>query len=88
MNFSAWAIKNPVAPLLAFFMLMVLGFYAVGAVRRAVDTRVFSLIYARLAATLTALRHVGLKRCDYRIGLSLGDGASVDEWLEGLVEAN
>ena len=25
MNFSAWAIKNPVAPLLAFFMLMVLG---------------------------------------------------------------
>jgi multidrug efflux pump subunit AcrB len=26
MNFSAWAIKNPVAPLLLFFMLMVLGF--------------------------------------------------------------
>ncbi|MDP3264546.1 MAG: efflux RND transporter permease subunit [Tabrizicola sp.] len=25
MNFSAWAIRNPVAPLLAFFMLMVLG---------------------------------------------------------------
>ncbi|NEY89309.1 efflux RND transporter permease subunit [Tabrizicola oligotrophica] len=25
MNFSAWAIKNPVAPLLAFFMLMLLG---------------------------------------------------------------
>ena len=25
MNFSAWAIKNPVAPLLAFFMLLVLG---------------------------------------------------------------
>ncbi|WP_430464318.1 efflux RND transporter permease subunit [Tabrizicola sp.] len=25
MNFSAWSIKNPVAPLLAFFMLMVLG---------------------------------------------------------------
>ena len=31
MNFSAWSIKNPVAPLLAFFMLMILGlqsFYA------------------------------------------------------------
>jgi multidrug efflux pump subunit AcrB len=25
MNFSAWSIKNPVAPILAFFMLMVLG---------------------------------------------------------------
>ncbi len=25
MNFSAWSIRNPVAPLLAFFMLMVLG---------------------------------------------------------------
>lgn len=25
MNFSAWAIRNPVAPLLAFFLLMVLG---------------------------------------------------------------
>ena len=25
MNFSAWAIRNPVAPLLAFFMLLVLG---------------------------------------------------------------
>lgn len=25
MNFSAWSIKNPIAPLLAFFMLMVLG---------------------------------------------------------------
>ncbi len=25
MNFSAWAIRNPIAPLLAFFMLMVLG---------------------------------------------------------------
>ncbi|MDP4034425.1 MAG: efflux RND transporter permease subunit [Pseudorhodobacter sp.] len=25
MNFSSWAIRNPVAPLLAFFMLMVLG---------------------------------------------------------------
>ena len=25
MNFSAWAIRNPIAPLLAFFLLMVLG---------------------------------------------------------------
>lgn len=25
MNFSSWAIKNPIAPILAFFMLMVLG---------------------------------------------------------------
>ena len=25
MNFSAWSIRNPVAPLLAFFLLMVLG---------------------------------------------------------------
>jgi multidrug efflux pump subunit AcrB len=25
MNFSAWSIKNPIAPILAFFMLMVLG---------------------------------------------------------------
>ncbi len=25
MNFSAWAIRNPIAPILAFFMLMVLG---------------------------------------------------------------
>src|SRR5690606_37873504 len=25
MNFSAWAIRNPVAPLLAFFMLLMLG---------------------------------------------------------------
>ncbi len=28
MNFSAWAIRNPVAPLLAFTMLMVLGYQA------------------------------------------------------------
>ncbi|MFA9231495.1 MAG: efflux RND transporter permease subunit [Microgenomates group bacterium] len=26
MNFSAWAIRNPVAPILAFFLLMVLGY--------------------------------------------------------------
>ena len=25
MNFSAWSIRNPVAPLLAFFLLTVLG---------------------------------------------------------------
>ncbi|MDZ4134710.1 MAG: efflux RND transporter permease subunit, partial [Paracoccaceae bacterium] len=25
MNFSAWSIRNPIAPLLAFLMLMVLG---------------------------------------------------------------
>ncbi len=25
MNFSAWSIRNPVAPLLAFFLLLVLG---------------------------------------------------------------
>ena len=31
MNFSAWAIKNPVAPLLAFFMLMVLGWQSFNA---------------------------------------------------------
>ena len=26
MNFSAWSIRNPVAPLLAFVLLMVLGY--------------------------------------------------------------
>ena len=31
MNFSAWAIKNPVVPLLAFFMLMVLGWQSFNA---------------------------------------------------------
>ena len=36
------------------YALMVLGFYTVGALRRAVDTRVFSLIYARLAADVAA----------------------------------
>ena len=25
MNFSAWSIRNPIAPLLAFFLLVVLG---------------------------------------------------------------
>ncbi|NCU21436.1 efflux RND transporter permease subunit, partial [Candidatus Falkowbacteria bacterium] len=25
MNFSAWSIRNPIAPILAFVMLMVLG---------------------------------------------------------------
>ena len=48
-------------------------------------------IHARtaLAATamLTTLRHVGLKRCDYRVGLGLSDGARIDEGLEGLIEA-
>jgi len=28
MNFSAWSIRNPIAPILAFFMLMVLGWQA------------------------------------------------------------
>ena len=31
MNFSAWSIRNPVAPLLAFFMLMVLGWQSFNA---------------------------------------------------------
>ncbi|MCF8511486.1 MAG: efflux RND transporter permease subunit [Rhodobacteraceae bacterium] len=31
MNFSAWAIKNPVAPLLGFFMLLVLGWQSFNA---------------------------------------------------------
>ncbi|MCB6177096.1 efflux RND transporter permease subunit [Rhodobacter sp. Har01] len=31
MNFSAWAIRNPVAPLLAFFMLLVLGWQSFNA---------------------------------------------------------
>ncbi|MCB5409329.1 efflux RND transporter permease subunit [Pseudogemmobacter faecipullorum] len=31
MNFSAWAIRNPVAPLLAFFLLMVLGWQSFNA---------------------------------------------------------
>lgn len=39
------------------YALMVLGFYAVGALRRAVDTRVFSIIYARLAAEVAADQH-------------------------------
>lgn len=39
------------------YALMVLGFYTVGALRRAVDTRVFSLIYARLAVEVAADQH-------------------------------
>ena len=31
MNFSAWSIRNPIAPILAFFMLMVLGWQAFNA---------------------------------------------------------
>ena len=31
MNFSAWSIRNPVAPLLAFFMLLVLGWQSFNA---------------------------------------------------------
>ena len=31
MNFSAWSIRNPVAPLLAFVMLMVLGWQSFNA---------------------------------------------------------
>ena len=31
MNFSAWSIRNPVAPLLAFFLLMVLGWQSFNA---------------------------------------------------------
>ncbi len=31
MNFSAWSIRNPIAPLLAFFMLMVLGWQSFNA---------------------------------------------------------
>lgn len=39
------------------YALMVLAFYAVGALRRAVDTRVFSIVYARLAAEVAADQH-------------------------------
>lgn len=39
------------------YALMVLGFYTVGALRRAVDTRVFSAVYARLAAEVAADQH-------------------------------
>ncbi len=31
MNFSAWSIRNPIAPILAFFMLMVLGWQSFNA---------------------------------------------------------
>ena len=31
MNFSAWSIRNPIAPVLAFFILMVLGWQSFNA---------------------------------------------------------
>ena len=31
MNFSAWSIRNPLAPILAFFILMVLGWQSFNA---------------------------------------------------------
>lgn len=39
------------------YALMVLGFWSVGALRRAVDTRVFTKVYAKLAADVASEQH-------------------------------
>ena len=55
------------------YALMVLGFWAVGALRRAVDTRVFTGVYARLAAEVAQQQRArghGASRTIARVGLA------------------
>ncbi len=89
MNFSAWAIRNPVAPLLAFFLLVVVGiqsFFALPITRFPnIDVPVIAVTVAQSGATPTDLESQvtkevedavsGISGIDY-ITSSITDGAS------------
>lgn len=72
------------------YALMVLGFWAVGASRRAVDTRVFTGVYARLAAEVAhqqRARGHGASRTIARVGLAREFVNFFEEHLPALVSS-